>query len=135
MSTVRTHIDDAMPAWWDIAGTFGHVGLYFDLAPEVREVTTAADQAWPYVRAYTPLDVLDWRAHEDGRLIWIKLLEAVQSAPDRSRHREHHDLSRADRRREPRGSSTTTKPGRISTKAITTSGGCRSCLFGKRRSS
>ncbi len=76
------HIDDAMPQWWDLAATMGHVVLYFDLAPETEDdVDTAADQAMPYVRVYTPLDVLDWRRNEMGEMVWIKLLEAVQSTP------------------------------------------------------
>jgi hypothetical protein len=72
-----THIDDAMVDWWDLAATFGHVVLYFDLAPDPKNVVTAADQPWPYVRPYTPLDVLDWRRNDAGELVWIKLLEAV----------------------------------------------------------
>src|SRR4029077_1086655 len=75
-----THIDDAMVAWWDVAATYGHVVLYFDLSENEGE--TAADQGWPYIRAYTPLDVLDWRRDKNGKLIWIKLLEAVESPPD-----------------------------------------------------
>ena len=84
-----THIDDAMVDWWDMAATFGHVALYFDLARVPDEAPmagdantpprpqTAADQGMPYVRPYTPLDVLDWRRDSDGELVWIKLLEAV----------------------------------------------------------
>jgi hypothetical protein len=72
-----THIDDAMPDWWDKAATFGHVVLYMDLAPDSEDVQTAADQPWPYVKVYTPLDVLDWRDNDAGELVWIKLLEAV----------------------------------------------------------
>ncbi len=76
-----THIDDALPQWWDLAATMGHVALYFDLAPEPdEEVKTAADQPMPYVRVYTPLDVLDWRRNDLGDLVWIKLLEATQTA-------------------------------------------------------
>ena len=76
-----THIDDAMPQWWDLAATFGHVVLYFDVAKQTEQPLTAADQPQPFVRVYTPLDVLDWRRNDDGRLIWIKLLEAVQPPP------------------------------------------------------
>jgi hypothetical protein len=80
-----TDITDAMRGWWDLAGTFGHVVLYLDMAGTTETtdaVTTAADQGWPYVRPYTPMDVLDWRRDENGKLIWIKLLEAVISKPD-----------------------------------------------------
>jgi len=77
------HIDDAMVQWWDIAASFGHCVLYMDVGPDVdtdpgQAPQTAADQSQPYVRVYTPLDVLDWRRDENGTLIWIKLLEAVQ---------------------------------------------------------
>jgi len=74
-----THIDDALPQWWDIAGTFGHTVLYMDVSGETGEATTAADVDQPYVRVYTPFDVLDWRRDENGKLVWIKLLEAVQA--------------------------------------------------------
>lgn len=74
------HIDDAMPMWWDLAATLGHIVLYFDLAGEQdAAATTAADQPMPYVRVYTPLDVVDWRRDDLGNLVWIKLLEAVQA--------------------------------------------------------
>jgi len=75
-----TCMDDAMPAWWDIGGTFGHVLLYFDVA-DAAEAATAADQGWPYVRAYTPLDVLDWHRDDRGRLDYLKLLEATEPLP------------------------------------------------------
>lgn len=76
-----THIDDAMPAWWDLAATFGHVVLYFDLSAATGTEATAADVPWGYVRPYTPLDVLDWRVNDNGRITWIKLLEAYQDQP------------------------------------------------------
>jgi hypothetical protein len=76
------HIDDAMPGWWDIAATFGHCGLYMDLGgPTDPQPMTAAEEAQPYVRVYTPLDILDWRRNDEGRLVWIKLLEATQAVP------------------------------------------------------
>jgi hypothetical protein len=73
-----THIDDAMAAWWDLAATFGHVVLYLDISAPADEPATAADQPSPYVRLYTPLDVLDWRRNDQGCLVWVKLLEATQ---------------------------------------------------------
>lgn len=72
------NIDDAMPLWWDIAATFGHCVLYMDVGGTIDTSATAADQAQPYLRVYTPFDVLDWRHDENGTLVWIKLLEAVQ---------------------------------------------------------
>lgn len=79
-----THIDDAIPAWWDLAATYGHVVLYFELPPEQPEpkegeVRTAADDGWPYVRLYTPLDVLNWLCDENGEIISIKVQEAVEA--------------------------------------------------------
>jgi hypothetical protein len=58
--------------------------LYFDVArPKSAKRRRPPIRRWPYVRAYTPLDVLDWRRRrQTARSIWIKLLEAVQSAPD-----------------------------------------------------
>lgn len=74
-----THIDDAMPAWWDLAATFGHVVLYFELPSAETEPATAADQGTPYVRLYTPLDVLNWLTDDDGQIISLKVVEAVQA--------------------------------------------------------
>lgn len=79
---IGTCMDDAMPAWWDLAATFGHMVLYFDVADSpAGAAVTAADQGWPYVRAYTPLDVLDWHRDDNGALDYIKLLEAVEPVP------------------------------------------------------
>jgi hypothetical protein len=78
-----THIDDAIPAWWDLAATFGHVVLSFELPsnepPADDTSSTAADQGWPYVRVYTPLDVLNWLTDDNGQIISIKVVEAVQA--------------------------------------------------------
>jgi len=71
------HIDDAMIAWWDLAATFGHIVLYFELPNETSE--TAADQDWPYVKIYTPLDVINWLSDDEGHIISIKVVEAVQA--------------------------------------------------------
>lgn len=73
-----THIDDAVPAWWDLAATFGHIVLYFEQQDD-GEVVTAADQGTPFVRLYTPLDVLNWLSDDDGKIISLKVLEAVQA--------------------------------------------------------
>lgn len=71
-----THIDDAVPQWWDLAGTFGHVGLYLHRDPGVG-AETAADEPAPQVWVYTPLDILDWLVDEDGAVVSVKLMEAV----------------------------------------------------------
>lgn len=77
-----THIDDALPAWWDLAATFGHVALYFELPPEKAptegQVQTAADDGWPYVRVYTPLDIINWLADDNGAITSIKVQEAIE---------------------------------------------------------
>lgn len=78
---IGTCMDDAMPAWWDLGGSFGHLVLYFDVGDAPNPSNTAADQGWPYVRAYTPLDVLDWHRDENGALDYIKLLEAIEPIP------------------------------------------------------
>lgn len=73
------HIDDAVKQWWDLAATLGHVVLYMDTTSSQADAETAADESAPYVRVYTPLDVLDWRRDSEGELVWIKLLEATQA--------------------------------------------------------
>jgi hypothetical protein len=70
-----THINDAVPMWWDLAATFGHVVLYF-YQPTIEGALTAADDAMPYVRVYTPLDVLNWLTDDDGCITSIKVMEA-----------------------------------------------------------
>ncbi|MGE0451724.1 MAG: hypothetical protein AB7Q29_19275 [Vicinamibacterales bacterium] len=72
----ETHIDDAMAIWWDLAATFGHVGLYF-CQEAIAEASTAADEAVPYVRVYTPLDILNWLTDDDGQIVSVKLQEAI----------------------------------------------------------
>lgn len=68
------HIDDFLKTVWDVAGTFGHVHLYMD-RPSVKDATTAADDALPILRVYTPLDARDWRCDDLGRLTSIKFAE------------------------------------------------------------
>ena len=73
-------LDEMMPTWWDLAATFGHVVLYFELPSNSDEVLTAADQSLPKVCWYDPRDVIDWLEDEDGRVIAIKVQEAVPPA-------------------------------------------------------
>lgn len=75
----RTHIDDAMPLWWDLAATFGHIVLYFELPPSGAVAETAADEPLPYVRIYTPLDIINWLVNDNGEIVSIKVIEAVQA--------------------------------------------------------
>ncbi len=75
-----TCIDDFITQVWDVAATFGHVHLYMDrMASSSAE--TAADQAMPILRAYSPLDALDWRVDDLGRLTAIKFAE-IAPQPD-----------------------------------------------------
>lgn len=71
-----TDIDDFLPQAWISAAVFGHTFLVMDL-PERAEGGTAADQARPYLRHYTPLDVLDWLEDDEGTLTAVRLLEAL----------------------------------------------------------
>lgn len=64
------HIDDYMAAAWDLAATFGHVYLLLDRSSEDIGARMA-----PYVRMYTPLDVLDWVEDDYGRLVQVKFQE------------------------------------------------------------
>jgi hypothetical protein len=73
-----THMDDFMASAWDIAATFGHVHLYLDLPKQMAPaemVPTAADQPMPFLRAYTPLDAMDWIVNDLGDLTAIKFQE------------------------------------------------------------
>lgn len=76
-----TPIDEAMPHWWDLAATCGHIALYFELPKGMEakegEVATAADQDTPKVCVYTPIDILNWLCDENGQIISIKVREAV----------------------------------------------------------
>lgn len=71
-----TEITDAMRKWWDVAATFGHVWLYF-CKDQPPGATTAADETLPYIRVYTPLDVLNWLVDDDGNITSVKVMEAV----------------------------------------------------------
>ena len=70
-----THIDDFLQHAWDMAGTFGHLVLYVDTP--AGDAPTAADQRAPFIRVYTPLDVLDWLVDDLGQVTAIKFAEAV----------------------------------------------------------
>lgn len=69
-------MNEMMPTWWDLGGTFGHVILYFEL-PSDDDALTAADQGLPKIYWYSPRDVLNWLEDADGRVIAIKVVEAV----------------------------------------------------------
>lgn len=68
-------IQPCIREWWTGAAVFGHTGLYADLLQDAGE--TQADRAPIYVRAYTPLDIIDWLTDDKGQLVAVRLLEAV----------------------------------------------------------
>ncbi len=71
-----THIDDFLAQTWDPSGTFGHTLLYMD-RPNGQPAATAADAEAPFLRVYTPLDVIDWLEDDRGNLTAVKFLEAA----------------------------------------------------------
>ena len=60
-------LDAQWPLIWDAAATFGHVVLYLE----------KDENDWPYLCAYTPLDVPDWMVDKRGNLTAVKFLEPV----------------------------------------------------------
>jgi hypothetical protein len=74
-----THIDDFMAQVWDVAATFGHVWLYVD-RPAGTAGETLADTVPPFVRAYTPLDAVDWTVDDQNRLTRIVFREPAATA-------------------------------------------------------
>lgn len=77
-----TSMDDFLGLAWDAAATFGHVFIYMDRESiaDAPGVFTQADVPKPYLRLYTPLDVIDWNEDDRGELTAVKLLEAVPRA-------------------------------------------------------
>lgn len=71
-----THIDDCLAQAWDPAATFGHIVLYMD-RPKGAAPLTAADQQLPILRAYTPIDLIDWSTDDNGQLTEVLFQEAV----------------------------------------------------------
>jgi len=72
----KTGIDDYIKAAWDPGATFGYMVIYMD-RPKGPEPQTAADQQMPILRAYTPIDLVDWAVDDNGELMEVKLLEAA----------------------------------------------------------
>jgi hypothetical protein len=69
-------IDDWMSDAFTWSALFGHVFHYMDRqASEGAE--TAADAGALFLRLYCPLDVPDWLQDDRGKLLAVKLLEAV----------------------------------------------------------
>jgi hypothetical protein len=67
-------LSDVLRDAWIAAAVYGHAFLVLD-RPSGREVRDV-DSAIPYVRLYTPLDVVDWICNEDGDLTAIMVAEA-----------------------------------------------------------
>lgn len=60
---------------WRAAAAYGHVLALFDRPGPAGP--TAADGGAPYLRLYTPLDLIDWLLDEQGRLVAVALLEVA----------------------------------------------------------
>lgn len=78
----NTTLDQAIADGWIGAAAFGHlIGLVDPpagpkaLTDGSLPVVTEADRGLPRLRAYTPLDMIDWLEDEDGKLTKVKLLE------------------------------------------------------------
>lgn len=69
-------IDAVMRDNFTAAAVFGHIFLYADRRGE--NGATQADVRPILVRAYTPLDVLDWLTNDLGQLTAVRLIEAVE---------------------------------------------------------
>ena len=68
-----THIDDYAGKIWIPAAVFGYVFVLIDRP--LAQPLTRAEQPVPYLRAYSPLDIIDWLDDGAGRLLSITLLE------------------------------------------------------------
>lgn len=73
-----TGIDDFMRMVWDIAATFGYVAIYLDRPAAATPAATKADEPWPVLRFYTPMDVIDWRQDDQGALTAIRFVEPAE---------------------------------------------------------
>ena len=70
-------ISDWMAEAFTPAALFGFVIHVMD-RPQGPTPQTKADEQWPYLRLYSPLDMPDWLTNDRGVLTAVKLLEAVQ---------------------------------------------------------
>ncbi len=78
----NTSLDQCISDEWVGAATFGHLISLVDppagpkaLADGSIPVVTEADRGLPRLRAYTPLDMIDWLTDEDGKVTKVKLQE------------------------------------------------------------
>lgn len=82
-----TDIDDYLSQHWDVAASFGHLWLYMD-RPAGVVGQTAADAPQPIIRAYTPLDAVDWTVDAQGVLTRIVFREESEEQRGKFTHRE-----------------------------------------------
>lgn len=71
-----THLTDFMTEADRIAQIFGHAILVMD-RPAGPVPVSKADQKFPVLRLYSPLDVPDWLLDANGALMAVALMEAV----------------------------------------------------------
>lgn len=71
-----THIADYMGRTFIGAAGFGHLVHLMDRPPGPRP-RTKADERPPFLRPYSPLDVVDWLHDDMGQLVAVKIIEAV----------------------------------------------------------
>jgi len=74
-----TSMDACMAQAWRAAAAYGHVAVLFDRPKS--DGPTAADANAPFLRLYTPLDMIDWLTDDQGQLVAVALLE-VAPRPD-----------------------------------------------------
>lgn len=70
-------INAVMQDAWTAAAVFGHMLLYADRQGSTPETPTRADQPPVVLRAYTPLDLIDWLTDDLGQLMAVRLMEAA----------------------------------------------------------
>ena len=66
-----------MPDYWTGAAVFGHLPLMAERLGTTGDTPTAADKPPVILRAYTPLDMVDWITDDLGGLVAVRLLEAA----------------------------------------------------------
>ena len=70
------HLDDFMKEADRVAMIFGHAFLVMD-RPEGPVPISKAEQRFPVLRLYSPLDAPDWLLDRNGSLVALALMEAV----------------------------------------------------------
>lgn len=73
-------IDDWMSSAWIIAAVFGYAIHVMD-RPNTEPAATRADEKAPFLRLYSPLDMIDWATDDRNTLLAVRLLEG-EGRPD-----------------------------------------------------